>query len=200
MCSRNSTAGRYHPGMYTGRRRKRVSNAVRSIPFATLVVLCGLGFTATATSTPASATPDSTAGSADQQTLMGMLSQGYSSANCTPVAVSGSRRASVKCEHNSDPGGPTDAFFTLYSDPGAMAADFSDDISYDELSACPGIPEPSPTKWHYHSSGEVAGSLSCGTFGGAFAEVEWTSDADLLLASASGPDIAALYEWWTTKG
>jgi hypothetical protein len=36
--------------MYTGRRRKRVSNAARSIPFATLVVLSCLGFTATATS------------------------------------------------------------------------------------------------------------------------------------------------------
>jgi hypothetical protein len=185
--------------MYGGQRRKRVPSA-RSIQFAAVIVLSGLGFTATATATPASATPDSTAGDADQQTLMGMLSQGYSSENCTPVAVSGSRRASVKCEHNSDPGGPTSASYTLYSDPATMAADFSDDISYDELSACPGIPEPSPTTWHYHSSGQVAGSLSCGTFGGAFAEVEWTSDANQVLASVSGPDIAALYQWWTTKG
>lgn len=176
-----------------------LGNAARSIPFATLILLSALGF-ATTGATPASATPDTTADSADQQRLMGLLSQGYSSANCTPVAVSGSRRASVKCEHNSDPGGPTGASFTLYSDRDAMAADFSEDISYDELSTCPGVPEPSPTTWHYHSSGQVAGSLSCGTFGDAFAEVEWTSDANLLLASASGPDIAALYQWWRTKG
>jgi serine/threonine-protein kinase len=177
-----------------------LSNAARSIAFATLIVLSGLGFTATATTTSASATPDSTAASADQQTLMGMLSHGYSSANCTPVETSGGRKAAVKCGQNSDPGGPTSAFFTLYEDPDVMAADFSDDISYDDLFACPGLSEPSPTTWHYHSSGEVAGSLSCGTFGGAFAEVEWTSDANLLLGSVSGPHIAALYQWWTTKG
>ena len=169
------------------------SNAARSIRFVTLVVLSGLLFTAAATATPASATPDPAAGSADLQTLMGMLSQGYSSANCTPVDVSGSRLAAVKCGHSS-------AFFSLYSDPGVMAADFSDDISYDTLSACPGIPDPSPTTWHYHSSDQVGGSLACGSFGGAFQEVEWTRDANLLLASASGPDIVALYRWWRIKG
>src|SRR5437588_3549634 len=94
------------------------SNAARSIRFVTLVVLSGLLFTAAATATPASATPDPAAGSADLQTLMGMLSQGYSSANCTPVDVSGSRLAAVKCGHSSDPAGPTTAFFSLYSHPG----------------------------------------------------------------------------------
>jgi hypothetical protein len=169
------------------------TNRGRSTRLLGFIMLCGMGLTAA----PASAAP---ADAADMQALMGMLSKGYSAANCTPVDVAGGRRASVKCGHNSDPAGPTDAYFTLYKDPDTMAADFSDDNSWDEPVTCPGLSEPSPTTWHYHGSDQDAGALFCGSFGGESAEVEWTSNASLLLGSASGPDIAPLYQWWRTDG
>jgi hypothetical protein len=168
-------------------------NAKRSAPLLGLIMLCSMGLTAT----PGSAAP---AAAADLQVLMSMLSKGYSAANCTPVDVAGGRRAALKCGQNSDPAGPTAAFFTLYKNSDAMAADFSDDISWDEPLTCPGLSTPSPTTWHFHGSDQDAGALFCGTAGGLIADVDWTSNDDLLLGSISGNDIGPLYQWWTTNG
>ncbi|EUA04466.1 kinase domain protein [Mycobacterium kansasii 824] len=52
--------------------------------------------------------------------------------------------------------------------------------------------------WGYDSApNTTAGSTLCGRVeGGDDVAVEWTKDRDLLLALASGPDLAGLYNWW----
>jgi hypothetical protein len=160
------------------------------------IVLSGTVFAAASTAPRALATPGSDAGAADLRTLMGNLPQGYDSTNCVSQPVAGGRLATVQCQRNRDPGGPTGAQFTLYRDPALLAADFQDEISYDEPVACPGSPDPSPTTWNDPYSDEVVGSLFCGSFGGQIADLEWTDDANLMLYSTSGPDMAALYRWW----
>lgn len=79
-----------------------------------------------------------------------------------------------------------------------MAGDFRAAIGEDVLSTCPGF-SPSPTTWDYGTSDQVAGSVSCGTFND-HPEVMWTSDAQLLLGQAQGPDIPSVFAWWKRNG
>ena len=107
--------------------------------------------------------------------------------------------AALECRDNSLPGGPAYAFYELFAYPNLLADQFGRDVSskHPHPLPCPGG-QPSPGPWHYDSTQNVtAGQIECGRAeGGDDAAVLWTKDSDLLLALASGPNLASLYEWW----
>jgi hypothetical protein len=128
-------------------------------------------------------------------TLIGVLPHGYSADNCTPITPSGSAIAAVHCAASTDPGGPTQAVFALYTTPADTEDAFRATTGDDALTACPDN-EPSPGTWHYNATpDQVAGSIACGTYNGQ-TELIWTDHSKLLTAVVEGPDITSLYRWW----
>ncbi|KZS73312.1 hypothetical protein A4G29_21370 [Mycobacterium kansasii] len=144
-------------------------------------------------------TPAATADSADQ--LRGLLPAGYRSDSCTPERdhLPPGALAALTCRDNALPGGTEYAYYELYADTATLAAQFLRDVSarHPHPVPCPDR-QPSPGPWVYDSApNTTAGSILCGRVeGGDDVAVEWTKDRDLLLALASGPDLAGLYNWW----
>lgn len=132
-----------------------------------------------------------------EQRIVGLLPPGYSATACVraanpfPNAV-----ASLDCNQNS-----TYARFTLYGDANALTGDFQATADGMAVSACPGGNPWGPGTWSSGSnSGRVTGRIVCGAVADR-ANIAWTRDAQLLLATVNGgSDLGSLYQWWQRYG
>ncbi|WP_156764022.1 hypothetical protein [Mycobacterium sp. 852002-50816_SCH5313054-b] len=179
-----------------------------------LAVLIGLGRfalwnrDARAPTQGAARTVASQAGSAknfspSEQQILGLLPPGYTAAACAratdpfPTAV-----ASLDCSQSADSGTPTYARFTLYDDLDALTGDFQTTASGMLVSACPADNTfPLPGTWSYGSNpSQIGGKVVCGSVADR-ANIAWTRDAQLLLATVNGgPNLDSLYQWWQRYG
>lgn len=165
------------------------TRAPRAAAAATLLV--ALAYTGAHVGAPAAhADPD--------QTLLGALSKGYSSSNCTPKELAGVP-AALECGQNADANGPVKAMYMLYKDAGDLEAGFNVSIKDESLTQC-GDSGLSPTTWHLGSD-TIAGQVACGTYQGG-AEIIWTTNAKNVLSyiRGSNSDVPALFQWWKTNG
>jgi hypothetical protein len=181
---------------------------------AALAVLIGVGRVALsdrdapAPTRNAAGTVASQAGSGknfspSEQQIVGLLPPGYSAAACAratdpfPTAV-----ASLDCSQGTDSGTPTYARFTLYDDLDALTGDFQTTASGMLVSACPADNTfPLPGTWSYGSNAnQIGGKVVCGSVDDR-ANIAWTRDAQLLLATVNGgPNLDSLYQWWQRYG
>ena len=138
-----------------------------------------------------------------EKQIVGLLPPGYVATACTratdpfPNAV-----ASLDCTQNANSPTPTYARFTLYNDLGALTGDFQLTAQGMVLSPCPGgSVSPAPGNWTSGSNtDQTSGRVVCGTVADR-ANVAWTRDAQLLLATVNGgPDLNTLYQWWQRFG
>lgn len=109
--------------------------------------------------------------------------------------------ASLDCSASAASDNPTYARFTLYNDLDALTGDFQTTADGMALSPCPGSTSALPSTWSYDSSGDrVGGKIACGAIADR-ANIAWTRDAQLLLATINGgPDLGSLYRWWQRYG
>ena len=136
-----------------------------------------------------------------EQRIVGLLPPGYSAAACAravnpfPSAV-----ASLDCSQNANSDTPTYARFTLYNDLDALTGDFQLTADGMAVTPCPGE-NTSRGTWSYGSDpSQVSGKVVCGTVADR-ANIAWTRDAQLLLATVNGgPDLTSLYRWWQSYG
>jgi hypothetical protein len=179
-----------------------------------LAALIGLGWVALsdrdapASTRDAARTVASQAGSSNgfsqaEQQIVGLLPPGYSAAACArasdpfPTAV-----ASLDCRQSADSGTPTYARFTLYDDLDALTGDFQTTVNGMLVSPCPADNTfPLPGTWSYGSNpDQIGGKVVCGSVTDR-ADIAWTRDAQLLLATVNGgPDLDSLYQWWERYG
>ena len=139
----------------------------------------------------AAADPNSTA-------LAGMLSQGYSTSNCTPDSGSGGL-AALKCGQNTMPNGPASAEYILYGNSNDTSAGFQGGISTITVAPCESG-DPAPDTWHYESSPNTrAGQVACGTNGNV-AMVVWTNDKNHMVGIVGGSNPTSLHQWWLADG
>jgi hypothetical protein len=151
-----------------------------------------LDFAGTATAAPGSP--------ADTQKLKRALSNGFSPSTCSAAAhLTADAIAVVDCTKNTIDGGPTAARYIMYGKPAHLAEHFARITEDDAIAPC-APNEPAPQTWHYDSTPDVeAGQVSCGTFASA-PELVWTISAKLVMVSAQGADINAMYAWWLANG
>jgi hypothetical protein len=167
---------------------------------AAIPLLCGVLFAGPANAQPLTPLPTSPASPDDIQKLFGLLSKGYSPADCHPQDPEGNQLVEIDCDINSDSGGPISARYALYRDAGSLQSAFSSAIAEDELVACPGI-NKSPGEWHFQGSpDQTAGSIACGYLD-TLSQVVWTNDANLMLgATESLDDVPRHFQWWLAEG
>lgn len=159
--------------------------------FAVLTVVAGV------TSTGAAAEPFTGA----EQQVVGLLPPGYKASSCTratnpfPNAI-----ASLDCTDDANSETPDYARFTLYDKLDALTADFYTTIGGMALAPCPGG-NASPGTWNYGPHlAQPGGKIACGSVEDQ-ADVVWTRDAQLLLATVNGgPSLDDLYTWWQRYG
>jgi serine/threonine kinase PknH len=151
------------------------------------------GFAAAAAlgvSVPAAAQPD--ADPANNDKLFAMLAGGYTPAHCVASKLSDAAIARLGCGPNGQPGAPSGAIYSLYPNVGEMNKAFDSLARSGDAVPCPGSNTAGPIPWG-------GGMVSCETLRGpaqGAPMVAWTRSGDLLVASARGQDIAALYNWW----
>ncbi len=143
--------------------------------------------TRTPVSSPAALSPD-------ERKLLGMIP------NPATCKLNTDESAAIAAFNCAAPGsdGHQSAYYGLYSDAAALEYDFTALVGDDELTACPGA-EDSPTHWDYEGSADdgAEGSLACGEYQGV-ADIVWTKTSDLVLGTAQGKDLTALYNWWVS--
>jgi hypothetical protein len=151
----------------------------------TAACVCAIAFCGT----PATATADPADNQANNDKLFGLLSGGYTRADCqaqTGVKPSDPFLALISC-HRNIPGGPYAVDYTLYGSP----VDLNKPYNYPAI-PCPGTSDLGPTPW-------PGGVMKCAhnvyPSSSGFV-VTWTRDADHVVAHAFGFDLAALYGWW----
>jgi hypothetical protein len=136
-----------------------------------------------------------------EQRIVWLLPPGYSATACAraanpfPNAV-----ASLDCSQSANSDSPTYARFTLYNDLDALTGDFQLIADGMAVSPCPGEDTFRGT-WSYGSNAsEIGGKVVCGSVADR-ANIAWTRDAQLLLATINGgPDLNSLYRWWQSYG
>jgi hypothetical protein len=161
-----------------------LTRAARLIAIAACSGIAVLGSTANAAASPS-------------DTLMGMLPQGFSSANCQE-APKKTALAKVTCNQSSDPAGPTAAVFALYGNLDDLAAGFHDTADKGAVAtSCPGG-QPSPGTWSFASSGQPGGQAECATTD-TVPTIIWTDNARLMAVGIIGSDMTSLYQWWINK-
>lgn len=140
-----------------------------------------------------------TANAEPNETLVGLLSKGYSTSNCHSTDPSNGMVAVMECGQNSLDGGPVVAKYMLFSNSTDLGSAFTASIKDDTLANCGDA--KSPTTWTQGSATTPSGQVACGTYQGQ-AEVIWTTDAKNVLSfvRASNTDTASLYKWWHTNG
>lgn len=133
---------------------------------------------------------------ADLARLMSLLPAGYDASNCAAVDnPPKDSLATVDCEQNSLPSGPTSGRFSLYPDVATLEDHFQTAAGEDEVQPCPGG-VASPGTWHYTSAPDVpAGSLVCGTYEGS-PDLVWSQNDRLLLGNLQGNDLQSIYTFW----
>ena len=121
---------------------------------------------------------------------------------CRAINAFPNAQASLDCSQNVNTDTPTYARFTLYKDFDALTGDFQATADGMVLSPCPGGSQsPAPGTWTYGSAGnQISGRVVCGTVSDR-ANIAWTRDAQLLLATVNGgPDLSSLYQWFQRFG
>jgi hypothetical protein len=138
-----------------------------------------------------------------EQQIVGLLPPGYSASACAPATDPfPSAVASLDCSQNATSDSPAYARFTLYNDLDALTGDFQSTADGMALSPCPGgNTSPGPGTWTYGSNArQISGKVVCGSVAD-HANIAWTRDAQLLLATVNGgPDLNSLYQWWQRYG
>jgi hypothetical protein len=141
--------------------------------------------------------------SPDEQRIVGLLPPGYSAAACArainpfPNAI-----ASLDCSQSANSDTPAYARFTLYNDLDALTGDFQQTADGMVVSPCPGGNTwPGPGTWTYGANADqIGGKIICGTVADR-ANIAWTRDPQLLLATVNGgPNLNSLYQWWRRYG
>lgn len=168
-----------------------MSHLKRAVQAATAAALMGTFAYVGAPTANADPTPN--------DTLVGLLSKGYSTTNCSAKEPASGMVAVMECGQNTDSAGPVVAKYMLFSNSTDLGSAFTAAIKDDTLANCGDA--KSPTVWQQGNSTASAGQVACGTYQGQ-AEVIWTTDAKNVLSfiRASNTDTAALYQWWRTKG
>jgi hypothetical protein len=167
------------------------TGATRLITIAACIGVAVLGSTANGGAAPSNA-------------LMGMLPQGYSSANCQEVTPPPDGfLEKVSCGQNSDSAGPTSAVFWLLPTKDGLTEAFQGaGNGMTMASSCPGG-QASPGPWHYaNSPDQAAGQVECGTTisdGTTVSMVVWTDNSKMTTSLIGGTDMASLCQWWRTK-
>ncbi len=137
-------------------------------------------------------------------TLWKMVPPGYSEGSCQQaepgVALEPGVVAYVECRNNTLAGGPETARYVLFGDVSSLNSSFGDIYNQSphhfKAKPCPEMPG-FPIRW-YTRDGTEAGTVGCGIAEGDYAVVLWTTDSGPMLAWAEGPDLAALFNWWST--
>jgi hypothetical protein len=178
------------------------------VAFAVLVVLVGMGVAmlgaedAAFTSQPVTAVATTEAPSSEftpaEQRLVGLLPPGYTGSSCTPaINPFPDSIASLDCIDDRNTDTPDYARFTLYNNLESLTADFYASAESMTVSPCPGG-NASPGTWDYGS--KPGGRVVCGMIEDR-ADIAWTRDAQLLLATINGaPSLDDLYQWWQRYG
>jgi hypothetical protein len=136
-----------------------------------------------------------------EQQLVRLLPPGYAARSCTRAANPFPNSiASLDCSQDANSDSPEYARFTLYNNPESMNADFDVTAGAMMVSPCPDG-NPSPGTWTYQSdSAQVGGRIVCGLVDD-LADIAWTRDGQLLLATVNGAsDLDNLYQWWRRYG
>ena len=124
-------------------------------------------------------------------TLMGMLPQGFSAANCREVKPKRPELEKVTCSQSTDPAGPVGAEFALFANPDDLAAGFAG--AGGTIVIAPSCPagQPSPGPWN-------SGMVECGApkRDQKLSAVAWTNNTKLVVGGVWGPDMDLLYQWW----
>lgn len=136
-----------------------------------------------------------------EQRIVALLPPGYSAASCTrapnafPAAV-----ASLDCTDDRHSDTPDYARFTLYDNLDSLTTDFYTSAASMSVSPCPGG-NPSPGSWNYGPQlASPGGRIVCGSVDDQ-ADIAWTRDTQLLLATVNGaPSLGDLYQWWQNYG
>ncbi|MGO9505800.1 MAG: hypothetical protein ACLPXZ_00110 [Mycobacterium sp.] len=136
-----------------------------------------------------------------EQQLVRLLPPGYAAHSCARAANPFPNSiASLDCSQDANSDSPEYARFTLYSNAASMNADFDITAGAMMVAPCPDG-NPSPGTWTYQSdSGLLGGRIVCG-FVDDLADIAWTRDGQLLLATVNGgSDLDNLYQWWRRYG
>lgn len=136
-----------------------------------------------------------------EQRLVGLLPPGYAAKSCTRASDAFPHAAaSLDCTQDQNSDSRDYARFTLYDDAGTLANDFESTVAGMTVTQCPDG-NLSPGIWNYESTpGQTGGRIVCGSVEDR-ADIAWTRDAQLLLATINGgPDLGTLYEWWRRYG
>jgi hypothetical protein len=137
-----------------------------------------------------------------EQQIVALLPPGFSGSACTRATDAfPNSLASLDCTSNITTDTPTYARFTLYKDLEALIGDFQTTADGMMLSPCPGSTAASPGTWTYGAdANQVSGRIVCGTIADR-ANIAWTRDAQLLLATVNGgPSLNSLYQWFQRFG
>lgn len=174
---------------------------------AGLIVWLALPGSAPRPDSPAASTaPASTTSTAPDAaalaTLRRLVPTGYQADSCIPADTDTELAAvTVACGPNNDPGGPTDARYTLALSRSAVQALFAREVATATPVICPGnIQSPGP--WHRADNPTLAqGTVFCGRRHD-HPIVAWTTEDKLFTATveaqADSPTLTGLYTWWRT--
>jgi hypothetical protein len=170
----------------------RLTAVVRAASASALIGGLAVAGTATATADP----------SADDTTLAGALSKGYTLSNCAPQPHAGNVLAQIACNQNPDPNGPAGAQYFLFPNADALASTFKTSIRQDGINLTNCGDAQSPATWS--QQGNQAGQVACATVQqqGGVAQIMWTTDAKNVMAfiRSANNDVSSLYKWWLTNG
>lgn len=136
-----------------------------------------------------------------EQQIVTLLPPGYTAGSCIPASNKFANAiASLDCTDDAHTDTPDYARFTLYNNLDALTADFYASAASMSISPCPDG-NPSPGTWNYGPHlATPGGKIVCGTVEDQ-ADVAWTRDSQLLLATVNGgPSLDDIYLWWQRYG
>ena len=154
--------------------------------------------TSSTTTTPALPPPPSPD---DIARVSRALPPGYAPDSCPPAAVpEDGGVVTLTCGRNGDPGGPVSGSYTVFGDRTSLFAAVDRAVAASGQMVCPGnIQSPGPWRRNAAPEREV-GTLFCGTRD-QNPVVIWSDNERLMLnivqGAPEGPDLVALYGWWT---
>ena len=168
---------------------------------ARTLAAAGVGLSALVFAGTAAGAPP-TAPNPGVQTLLNNLSGGYSPADCQPTTPNGTAVADINCGANHDPGGPTEADYTLFANATDMNNYFNGALRAGKTLPFPDG-TPGPGTWQQHATpNQVAGSdaISVSPHGNTI--LLWTNNATQILgiAGSNGSNDVPLYNWWLKEG
>lgn len=141
--------------------------------------------------------------------LMGMLPGGYDEGACFPAPppVPPAALASVDCNANSIPGGPTHARYLLYPNNDTLMHDFEFMVNRPEFQRvpCPGMHSDKPVPVEDEATGKQVGFIACGVItdprydqpGHGSPAILWATLTNGSIGNAHGSDIQSMWDWMT---